>query len=86
MHYSARFLSLPLLTMALIFGVPRNLHRTADATADGTCGYATASTAPNPAEQAPREITPDRASNLPELEPFDPDPNAEEGTSSEVSP
>jgi hypothetical protein len=71
--------------MTLVFGVPRYLQRTADATADGTCGYGTASTAPNPAEQAPREITPDRASDLPEVEPFDPDPSAE-GTSNEVSP
>ena len=85
MHFSARFLALPLLTTTLVFGVPRYLQRTADATADGAWAYATASTTPNAAEQAPREITPDRALDLPE--PFDPDPSAEEGSpNDEVSP
>ena len=83
-----RSLAIPLLTMSLVFGVPRHvLFMSAEPGLEGY-SYGTASTAPNASEQAPREITPDEYLPFPAVEEVDPDP--EDGTAGgsgyEISP
>ena len=80
-----RSLAIPLLTMSLVFGVPRHVLFTAAEPGREGHSYATASTAPNASEQTPPEITPDRDLTLPALEEVDPEDGA--GNSGyEISP
>ena len=69
-----RSLAIPLLTMSLVFGVPRHVLLTSAEPGREGYSYGTASTAPNPFEQVPREITPDQDLTLPAVEEVDPDP------------
>ena len=73
--------------MSLVFGVPRHVLFTSAEPGREGYSYGTASTAPNPSEQAPREITPDQYLTLPAVEEVDPDPEGAAGTSRyEISP
>jgi len=83
-----RSLALPLLTMSLVFGVPRHVLFTSAEPGREGYSYGTASTAPNASEQAPREITPDQYLTLPAVEEVDPDPEDGAAGSSgyEISP
>ena len=88
MRSPLRSLSIPLLTMSLVFGVPRHvLFTSTEPGREDNC-YGTASTAPNASEQAPREITPDQYLTLPAVEEVDPDPEDGAAGSSgyEISP
>jgi hypothetical protein len=83
-----RSLAIPLLTMSLVFGVPRHvLFMSAEPGREGY-SYGTASTAPNASEQAPREITPDQELTLPAIDEVDPDPEngATGSTGYQISP
>ena len=87
MRSPLRSLSIPLLTMSLVFGVPRHvLFTSAEPGREGNC-YGTASTAPNASEQVPREITPDQELIFSAVEEADPDPEEGAGTSTnQISP
>ena len=88
MHPPLRSLSIPLLTMSLVFGVPRHVLFTSAEPGREGYSYGTASTAPNPFEQAPREITPDQGLTLPAIDDVDPDPEngATGSTGYQISP
>jgi hypothetical protein len=75
MPFPLRSLAIPLLTMSLVFGVPRHVLFTSAELGREGYSYGTASTAPNPSEQA-REITPDQNLTLPAVEEVDPEDGA----------
>jgi hypothetical protein len=80
-----RSLAIPLLTMSLVFGVPRHVLFTSDEPGKEVYSYGTASTTPNAAEQTPPEITPEQESTLPAVEEVDPEDGAA-GSSYGISP
>ena len=88
MRLPLRSISIPLLTMSLVFGVPRHVLFTSAEPGREGYSYGTASTAPNPFEQVPLEITPDQDLTLPAVEEVDPDPEDGAAGSSgyEISP
>jgi hypothetical protein len=73
--------ALPLIMLALVFGIPRYFPGPADEAA-GANTYGTASTVVNPIGKSPPE--PDRTPALPTVEQIDPGPEGPEGN--EISP
>ena len=74
MRSPLRSLAVLLLLVTLVFGLPRYAQGT-DGTGGGAGDYGTSTTtAPDPTEQAPPEITPDHDPSLPA-----PDPSQQNG-------